>query len=266
MLKSATTFVKIVHILDLSKLGNLQTINISNNLIGTLIELSNIRFLSSLKEINLNKNPVKLNPNCEQTIREILENIKAKNSFKQSLQATNLSWANFQNYQLKTSNGPKKFLRKVTIDETSKSSEDGSSPSYPKIQIKRGASSLRLKANNILIEQTDETSDYIIINKKNDKLNQIDQLFNGQNTSADDNAEGAVLSILCLGEQYLIEKDETNSEILGQYEYSSLSEIVNMTKIKNFIKEIDAELYYYQIKVDHAQNFPLLFIFNFTFN
>lgn len=277
---------------------------------------------------------MKLNPNCEQTIMEILENIKIKSSFKQSLQATNLSWANFQNYQLKTSNGPKKILRKITIDDNN---SDEDSLKYSKLKMKRGASSIRLKANNILIEQNDdESSDYIIINKKNDsdceqdntqisssllssylqsdkiqneldyykqmrqkygtgwlsvlpnedkdqkssvkseinkinesendfimeteeylklngkiiesfvvsrtlELNQIDQLFNGKNTVRDEMNENTEMCILCLGEQYLLEKDENNSLVIGQYEYSSLSEIIEMTKIKKFIKEIESE-------------------------
>lgn len=36
---------------DLSKLGSLKTIDISNNLISTLVELKNLRFLSCLKEV-----------------------------------------------------------------------------------------------------------------------------------------------------------------------------------------------------------------------
>lgn len=278
---------------------------------------------------------MKLNPNCEQTISEILEDIKIRNSFKQSLHATNLSWANFQNYQLKTSNGPKKVLRKVTIDDKNwNNAEDNSND--PKITMKRGVSSLRLKATNILIEQPEaEESDYIFIGKKNESdldqdknqisssfisnhfssfnikneldyykqmrqkygtgwlsvlpneekdqrpinkidclssepenepinqndqaldpnlkiiesfvvkrtldLNQIDQLLNNHNGMRIGKKNDNEICILCLGEQYLLEKDETNSEILSQYEYSSLSEIIDMTKIKKFIKEIDPE-------------------------
>lgn len=291
----------------------------------------------------MNKNPVKLNPNCEQTILDVLENIKIKNNFKQSLNATNLSWANFQNYQLKTSNGPKKILRKVTIDDKNwKNTEYDSNDANT--TIKRGASSLRLKATNILIEQSEaEAPDYIFISKKIDsdteqdknqvsssfvsnnlqfeikneldyykqmrqkygtgwlsvlpneekdqratnkidnlnlnsdpekqpigendqvldpnlkiiesfvvnktlELNQIDQLLNNHERTRNRNKKDTEICIICLGEQYLIEKDETNSEILSQYEYSSLSEIIDMTKIKKFIKEIDTEYIIFYFK------------------
>ena len=64
-------------------------------------------------------------------------------------------------------------------------------------------------------------------------VNQIDQLLNTQTFDDEDTS----VSILCLDERYLIEKDETNSKILAQYEYTNLSEILDLSKIKKFVQD-----------------------------
>ncbi|CAF0760392.1 unnamed protein product [Brachionus calyciflorus] len=72
-------------------------------------------------------------------------------------------------------------------------------------------------------------------------MNQIDQLLNTQIIYNDnenyDKSNEASLNILCLGEKYLLEKDETNSQVLAQYEYSNFSEIIDISRIKKFVQE-----------------------------
>lgn len=85
---------------------------------------------------------------------------------------------------------------------------------------------IQLNDSNLNIMET-----YLVYKKVD--ISQIDQFLNTQTFDDEDTS----VSILCLDERYLIEKDETNSTILAKYEYSNLSEILDLSKIKKFVQD-----------------------------